>query len=355
MVTFPATMAPLRLAIVLFASASAVAAPPMYRITLIPDLPGEHCQVLGLNDVGQATGRCSASGFIWSSAQGTQKVSDPRFPDSQFEPYAINNQGTVAGIRDDGDDGRNFTWGASDGFTYFGTRAKLNELYSINDLGVVVGYRAVRDGNFIWKAFKWSAATGDELLRPHADRRTLAYGINNNGEVAGSIQLLPDGITHAVRFEADGGATRLFPGDRSRSYAKAINQLGHVAGTRMNLKKGRPQAFVWTPQTGGVDIDDRPLRTDTSNAMAINDAGQVVGYMMHEDANGNTQEGAFYWDATNGFFDLRSLLDPDDPLTGQLSEVHADAGMRINASGQIAVNGFSTGGQYWSMVLVPVK
>jgi hypothetical protein len=33
----------------------------------------------------------------------------------------------------------------------------------------------------------------------------------------------------------------------------------------------------------------------------------------------------------------------------------SDGGIRINASGQITLNGYSTGDQAWAMVLTPVQ
>jgi probable HAF family extracellular repeat protein len=339
------------------ASASALAAPPMYRITLIPHLPSDPCQVLGLNDAGQATGRCNNLSFIWTSAQGTQAVQDPRFPNAQLHAFAINNKGMLTGTRFDSHTGRNpsFVWDPIQGFTYFGSREKYKDARDINDLGVVVGSRADRDSHdSVWKAYQWSPGTGYQLMTPHADRRTAASAINNNGEVAGFLEKLSVGVTHAVRFEAGGGATWLFPGQHGLSHGSAINQLGHVVGFRQNARN-RVRAFVWTPQSGGFDIDDRPLQTDESRAQAINDAGQVVGKTTWVDAAGNTQEGVFYWDASHGFLDLLALLDPNDPLSGQLLEVYPDAGMNINASGAITLNARSTGGQSWAMVLTPVQ
>ena len=344
----------LALALAMLAGASAQAAPPMYRITVIPDVPQGGCQVLGLNDAGQATGRCNEVSFIWSSAQGIQVVRDPRFPDSQLHAFGINNEGTLVGMRYDSQTGRN-PWDASTGFTYFGHRGKYNDAYAVNDHDVAVGHRADSDNtDFIWKAYRWSADTGYVLLTPHKDRRTLASDINNAGQVSGSIEKLSVGVTHAVRFEADGGATWLFPGQHGMSHGRAINQLGHVAGSRENARH-RFHAFVWMPQTGGFDIDGRPLPTDESRALDINDVGQVVGQMSWVDAAGNTQEGVFYWDETNGFRDLLGLLDPDDPLSGQLLEVYPDAGMHINASGQITLNAYSKSDRMWAMVLTPVQ
>src|SRR4051794_23342832 len=72
-------------ALALIASLSAEAAPPMYRTTVIPSLPGDpYCQVAGLNDAGQVIGDCNYVSFIWTAATGIQAISDPAFPQSQF-------------------------------------------------------------------------------------------------------------------------------------------------------------------------------------------------------------------------------------------------------------------------------
>lgn len=358
MITLPMPWAT-RLGVLLALStgASFAAGLPKYGITVIPNPPGESsCLVVGLNDAGKVTGRCNATSYVWSAAGGTQVIADPAFPGAQFSSIAINESGTVLGVRYDGQAGRNpsFLWKPADGFTYFGTRDRYNQANGLNDLDQVVGERASRtDTDFVWKAFSWTADDGYHLLRPHADRRTLASGINNHGLAVGSIEKLADGVWRPVAFEPTGGAVWMFPGERRRGHATAVNALGQAVGFRENAQH-RFHAFVWKAASGAIEIDPRTQPTDESYAGDLNDAGQVVGKTWHADANGNAKESAFYWDEANGFHDLLGLLDPADPRSGQLAEVYPDAGVRINASGQVTLNAYSTGGESWSLLLTPV-
>jgi uncharacterized membrane protein len=332
-------------------SMGAQAAPPTYSITRITAPAGQdYCQVLGLNDAGQAIGACNTKGFfVWSQATGGQTFSDPDFPDAVFWPTAINNLGVVLGSRYVSHETRNpgFIWDEVNGYRYFGGKVgTFLEARALNDSNQVVGIRAVDDGLFIWKSFRWTEADGMTFLKPSANRRTLAFDINNAGQIAGIIENLDTGRSHGVRYEPDGSVTRL------PAAPSVMNGLGHVAGSMRTPQHGS-QAFIWTPEAGAVDIDDRPLRSDESHARDINDAGQVVGAMSWVGSGGNTQEAVFYWDAATGMRDLMSLLDPNDPLTGQLSELNA-ASARINAHGQIVVDGYTLAGESWPLLLTPM-
>ncbi|HEX5685796.1 MAG TPA: hypothetical protein VFY73_17370 [Ideonella sp.] len=337
-------------------SLGAQAAPPTYGITRITPPAGQsYCQVLGLNDAGQAIGACNTRGFfVWSQATGAQTFSDPNFPDAVFWPTAINNLGVVIGGRYENQQTRNpgFIWDEVNGFRYFaGKVGTFLDARAINDSNEVAGIRAVDDGAFVWKAFRWTEADGMSFLKPSANRRTLATAINNAGQIAGSIENLDSGYTYAVRYEPDGSVTHILPRQRPGT-PYALNELGHAAGGMQTPKHGF-QAFFWTPEAGVVDIDDRPLRSDESYAQDMNDAGQVVGAMSWVGSGGNIQETVFYWDAATGMRDLMTLLDPNDPLTGQLSSLSAPSG-KINADGKIVVDGNTHSGETWPLLLTPV-
>ena len=338
-------------------SLAAQAAPPMYRITRITPPPGQdYCQVLGLNDAGQVVGApCqSLAFFVWSQATGGQSYGDPNFPDAVFWPTAINNAGVVLGSRYQNHETRNpgFVWDAVNGFRYFGGKVgTFLDARALNDSNQVAGIRAVDDGLFVWKAFRWTEADGMTFLKPSANRRTLATDINNAGQIVGTIENLDTGDRYGVRYEPDGGVTHILS-PRQAGSPYAVNELGHAAGALQTPKKGF-QAFVWAPETGVVDIDDRPLRSDESYAADMNDAGQVVGMMSWVGSGGNTYEAPFYWDAATGMRDLTTLLDPSDPLTSQLAGLSA-YGTRINAHGQIVVDGYSVLGESWPLLLTPV-
>jgi len=337
-------------------SMGAQAAPPMYRITRITPPVGQgYCQVLGLNDAAQAIGACNTKGFfVWSQATGAQTYGDPNFPDAVFWPSAINNVGAVIGGRYENHKTRNpgFLWDAVNGFRYFGGKdGTFLEVRGINDSNQVVGVRAVDDGAFVWKSFRWSEADGMTLLKPSADRRTLATAINNAGQIAGTIERLDTGHTYAVRYEPDGDVTHMLPSHAAVS-PYALNGLGQAAGGMSTPKHGH-QAFFWTPEAGAVNIDNRPLRSDQSYALDMNDAGQVVGQMSWVGSGGNTYEAAFYWDASTGMRDILTLLDPNDPLTSQLSGLGAPSA-RINSQGQIVVDAYTQLGESWPVLLTPV-
>jgi hypothetical protein len=79
----------------------------------------------------------------------------------------------------------------------------------------------------------------------------------------------------------------------------------------------------------------------------------VVGAMSWLGSGGNTKETAFYWDAATGMRDILTLLDPNDPLTGQLSGLGAPS-PRINSQGQIVVDAYTQLGESWPVLLTPV-
>lgn len=335
---------------------AAAYAAPVYRITIVPPPPGHAgCQVLGLNDVGQVTGRCNSVGLVWSAASGSQAISDPAFPNAQFSPQAINNAGVVAGTRFETTETRNpaFTWSAASGFTYFGNRGKLWDVRDINDAGVVVGHSAIDDANFEWKAYRWTEAAGIEYLRPHANLRTLASGINQHGVIVGSYQNLDRAERHAVLYDSSGATTPLVPRSNWTSTGYAVNGPGHAVGVVITAY-GLVRAFVWTPDAGAVNIDPRPGRSNESYAHDINDAGQVVGTMSWTEPDGNYADTAMYWDAATGMVDLLALLDPTDPLRSEVAGFETGAPPAINAQGQIVINAYGPDGETRPLLLTPL-
>jgi probable HAF family extracellular repeat protein len=341
----------------------ALQAAPVYRPTLIESpREGIECSVVALNDVGQIVQACSLNrDFLRSPDGSVQRIRDPKHPNDELYFTALNNAGVVLGTRVDFPPNREapFVWDAVNGVTtLYSPAEKRWTATSINDAGVVVGTASEKsiDGTTPQgKAFKWTQADHYQWLKPSKGRYTLATDVNAQGQVSAvTTEAGTAKASHAIRFEADGSLTRLVPGGRD-SHAATINNAGHVAGFMQTPDK-RSHAFFWRPETGAVDIDGRSgSRSEESGAQDMNDAGQVVGAMtlqLPDQPDGFIERTAFYWDAETGMVDLRTLLDPNDPLTAQVWRVSDWA--RINAHGHILVNAYTVDFKHLPLLLTPM-
>ena len=159
--------------------------------------------------------------------------------------------------------------------------------YDINDAGQIVGYYI--DENGINRAFLYDAAGAHTLAVPiveNADVFSQAAGINNAGQIVGSIQIMDgNGMQDApgvlwdaadpstyTTIEGDDPGTALTPA--------AINNHGAVVGLKGNFLTGEAfHGFVWTSESGIVDYGTTDTSDPTINASwtGINDAGQLIG------------------------------------------------------------------------------
>jgi probable HAF family extracellular repeat protein len=115
------------------------------------------------------------------------------------------------------------------------------------------------------------------------------------------------------------------------TFATGVNNLGQVAGYTSDASFSPLHAFLWD---NGTFTDLGTVGGATSQALGINDTGQVVG--LSEISPQNHVYHAFLWDSTNGMQDLGTF--------GGFSS----AATAINNSGQMV--GYVTNGQavLWS-------
>ncbi len=133
---------------------------------------------------------------------------------------------------------------------------------------------------------------------------SAAYGINSSNEVVG--RYFPASGSDAAIWSLSGGnytrtAIPSLDGSGDEGIGNAINDYGTVAGQSSAPSGTYNQAFLWTPAiangTTGTMTDvaaKMPGITAASRLMAINGAGQAVGY-----GNGGSGAGACYWDGTS--------------------------------------------------------
>ena len=140
---------------------------------------------------------------------------------------------------------------------------------AVNAAGQVVGQSSIEAR--LRHATLWPPGGDPVDLGTLGGVSSWATGINDDGVVVGAASPPMAGVTHAARWE-NGVATDLGTLGGQDSYATAINAAGVIAGYSA-APDGYDHAVRWE---GGVPID-----LGTGHALAINDAGVVVGAGRH--------------------------------------------------------------------------
>jgi probable HAF family extracellular repeat protein len=205
---------------------------------------------------------------------------------------------------------------------------------SLNYAGEVVGssYEVVPAGSSELRAFLYTTDTGIREIVPQS-YRNLAYGINSRGDVVGSRSPKDFiGPLQAFLYTPSNAKVHTLtltgvaePSEPSE--ALAVNDAGQVVGYAGEGYYWDARAFLWS-DTGVINIHaSLPTEAKTSFATAINEAGAVVGWYYkgeRPDSSGGPDFRAFMRDASGG---LRVLPSPDGWGTQAVA---------VNASGQIA-------------------
>jgi len=147
------------------------------------------------------------------------------------------------------------------------------EAYGVNDVGQVVGALFLEDwmgGTHSYAVF-WEGGMPYALWPPD-ERECVATDINNAGLIVGSVYL-PDGSLEACLW-GSGGLTTLGKLGGVRSDALGVNDAGQIIGLWSTTDTDL--AFIWQD---GVMTSLGTMEGGTfSIALDINSAGQVVGY-----------------------------------------------------------------------------
>ena len=238
----------------------------------------------------------------------------------------INDSNQVVGWAYNGS-GNKFGWMYQNGTV---TNLGVNfEPAAISSSGEVVGYLNV-DGGVNVNAAIYDNGTVTDLDSVDAD--SAATGVNASGDVVGSSQPIANGSVEPIEWLPDGTAINLgqLPGFPD-SEATGINDSGTIVGTSSGGPNGAETAFVDTDGTGLTQLGD----SDSTTAVAINDAGDVVG----EDIYGETP---VVW--SNG-------VETDTPLLDGAEDGFA-TGINSNGAvvgyGDMGPNGQTDDGFLWS-------
>lgn len=313
----------------------------LYSLADLGDLPGgpDDSRASGLNDLGEVVGTSrfadgfaftSRAGFLWSD-DSLMSLGD--FPGSNnfWVANDVNNSGVVVGESQSNTTSfRPLRWDrgadevaalpelAGSGFT---------EVNAVNESGVIVG--ASRASPAVWD---------DNGVRALPTLAGFPEGsvsdVNDLGVAVGQVQNA-SGFRAVLWDTVAGGIVDLggLPGGIGLSQAWAINNAGQVVGFSYDADGGR--AFIWHE---GVMRD-----IGRFDPRSINEAGFVVGV-----GSDDTGLAGVLWDETRGAQYLNDLVD------ASAAGWRLEYAFAINAAAQIAGYGRDPHGNLRAFLLTPV-
>jgi probable HAF family extracellular repeat protein len=254
-----------------------------------------------INDAGQIVGTSddfvvATQGLLWDAATPDTWTVLNEDPDVAVSPADINDDGVVAGGF--GVPSRAFVWTAADGLVDYGIQDPDVEdqqarWTAINDAGKLVGFWNQHVSNIHATAGMVGTPAVIGLGGDSAVQRTSIAGMNGDG-VAVGLGSFDESVLVPVVFADDGsfaaidGATL----DQNNGSAIAINDAGVIVGTAgIGTANGPvPGLKAWVHRDGATYdlfevVDDTSGFSRFANAVAINDAGVIVGTGRDADDN----------------------------------------------------------------------
>lgn len=292
----------------LFVAAPALWAGTIYQLVDLGVAPGAGGHATGMSSTGLVSGTASnTAGDLFGftiNASGILTLGSAE----DAQTAGINSSGVSIGTSYTGGTPHLTYWDSQGAHSLSSTSYGL----AINDYGQMAG-QSITDG-----AGHILRVTGGLLqdLGTAGGSGAAAYGINANGDLAGS-RMQKGHFSGFIWTAAGFVSIGTFGG--LDSWALALNDAGQATGHASTVS-GAAHAFLWT---NGVLQDLGTLGGGSSYGYSVNDSGDVVGYSF----TANGQQHAFLW--RNGtLLDLNSLI-------GASGWVLVDA-VAVNNNGQIA-------------------
>lgn len=321
---------------------SSSAASAQYQIRLLPVLaPNESFgfplisnSADRINDRGEIIGTSTSTNRLFETVRYNDTFVRAITPSPVGEPYnatALNEQGIVSGFT--GTSPRQALLNTPTSTRFLGIPSGANEsfAYGLNNRGQSVG---VLNENIRTTAFVYQNNQYQRLPGPSGTTFSFANDINDAGRIVGSYAF-GNSLQHAFYYE--NGTyhelrTEIPRINNNGSQATDVNERGDIVGqasTAANLN----QAFLYTNNTF-IELGSLP-GFETSVAVAINEAGQIVGNAEHQEGFGQPTSRPFLY-RNGAMIDLSTLL----PANSGWSLLRVGD---INNQGQIVGAGFYQG------------
>jgi len=252
--------------------------PPRFRLVPLASFAGS-TRGFALNDKGQSAGE-SGSGTLSNSPHaflgqpdgGIAPLEIPGFDVSVAR--AVNNVGQVAGTLGSKGDPHEvlFRYSPGLGTVVLGTMGgDFVSVIDMNDRGDIIGQ--ARDANSVTHAYVYTDATGFVSLNEALDSSLVSVAdINNAGDVVGYFET-PQHVFHAFLWDGVQAADLGTLGGDS-SFAVRINDAGEVVGAAALPASQR--AFRYSRRTGMQVVPDGP-GVPAVNANVLTEGGLLAG------------------------------------------------------------------------------
>lgn len=264
----------------------------------VATLGGASARAHAINDTGVVVGAAQdGSGifraFRWTREEGSTRLVTPGTGESAA--LDVNDRGDAAGwFLSDLSLPAAVRWKPDGTLELLGAAgATQSRARAINAAGVAVG---VLGGSGSRQGVIWSVAGVPQLVGTLGGRESEARDVSDAGLVVG-VAHNAEGNVRAFRLTPGGTPQDLGTLGGRRAEAWGVNSLGDVAG-QSETAGGSMRATLWT--AGGEILDLGTLGgSDSSVALAVNDAGVVVGVSWF-----GTTPRAFAWRRTTGIAEL---------------------------------------------------
>jgi probable HAF family extracellular repeat protein len=271
-----------------------------------------------------ATAGIAASAAAQSRTELMYRVVDLSLPPASTV-MGVSDSGRAAGnYFGIGGQRRGFVWSGG-ALSDIGTLGGIAQALAVNSAGTAVGYSVDAQGR--QRAVRFAGGVLTDLGTLHNGVNAAATGINTAGWVIGMSEMrIGNAWYQRAALWRDGAVLDLGTFGGEYSEANAINDAGQVVGWAWTPFPARQQrAFLWTDSAGLRDLG--ALGSTGAIAQDINEFGAVVGSSTLV-APWNPVH-AFLWTPQTGMIDL-----------GTPPGAYDSSAVAVNNSGQIVGNSF---------------